>query len=598
MPEFSQKRSSQYRAEPVEGPIDDVMGWGSDVPAAMLRHLGIPFIALTPGASYRGLHDSLVNHLGNERPEMILCLHEEHAVAIAHGYAKVTGRAMAVALHSNVGLMHGTMALFNAFADRAPMLVLGATGPMDATERRPWIDWLHTAQDQAALVRNFLKWDDQPASPAATPEAMTRGWKIANTAPCGPVYINLDASDQEMPLPAPVPLPDLLRHAPLPDAAPDAGSLSAATEVLALSQSPVILFGRGARNERAMKARIALAERLGAPMLSDLKTGAMVPSDYPLHAGPPFNKLSAPARAALQGADVILSLGWVDLGGLLKQAFPDSMPRATIIHAGLDHQLHSGWNQEHFSLPPVDIELACSADAMTSALLDSLPAAVRPRPVMPPVKQPAEGDGTVLTNRDVARALKKAADDQPITFAAMARGWPVDILPHRHPLDYLGKDGGGGIGSGPGLTIGSALALRGSGRLVVGSLGDGDTLMSINALWTAAKYQIPALFIVANNRSYFNDELHQENVALRRGRNPANAWVGQRLDNPAPDIAALARAQGVAAIGPIRDIGALEAAMSEAVETVRAGLPFLLDVHIDPRQGREGAVRRNTKAAV
>jgi thiamine pyrophosphate-dependent acetolactate synthase large subunit-like protein len=122
--------------------------------------------------------------------------------------------------------------------------------------------------------------------------------------------------------------------------------------------------------------------------------------------------------------------------------------------------------------------------------------------------------------------------------------------------------------------------------------------MSINALWTAAKYQIPALFIVANNRSYFNDELHQENVALRRGRNPANAWVGQRLDNPAPDIAALARAQGVAAIGPIRDIEALEAAMAEAVETVRAGLPFLLDVHIDPRQGREGAVRRNTKAAV
>src|SRR3977135_4270901 len=119
--------------------------WGSDAIAAMLRALDIPYIALNPGASYRGLHDSLVNYLGNERPGIVLCLHEEHAVAVAHGYAKVRERPMAVALHSNVGLMHGTMALFNAFCDRVPMLVIGATGPLDAAERRPWIDWLHTS---------------------------------------------------------------------------------------------------------------------------------------------------------------------------------------------------------------------------------------------------------------------------------------------------------------------------------------------------------------------------------------------------------------------------------------------------------------------
>jgi thiamine pyrophosphate-dependent acetolactate synthase large subunit-like protein len=587
-----------WKAEPVAGPIDDTMAWGSDVPAAMLRHLGIPYIALTPGASYRGLHDSLVNHLGNDRPEMIVCLHEEHAVAIAHGYAKVTGRAMAVALHSNVGLMHGTMAIFNAFADRAPMMILGATGPMDATERRPWIDWLHTTQDQAALVRNFLKWDDQPASCAATPEAMMRGWKITNTAPCAPVYINLDASDQETPLEAPIALPDPARFAPLPEAAPDALSLAAAVAALSAAKSPVILFGRGARTAAAMSARVDLAERLGAAMLSDLKTGAMVPSDHPLHAGPPFNKLSAPARDALQKADVILSLGWIDLGGVLKQAFGGDAPAATVLHAGLDHQLHSGWNQEHFGLPPVDVEMPCGADAAVAALLRALPAQTRAPATIAPAKPPVEGDGNALTNRDVARALKSAAGDQPITFAGMARGWPVDILPHRHPLDYLGKDGGGGIGSGPGLTIGAALALRDSGRLVVGSLGDGDTLMSINALWTAAKYRIPALFIIANNRSYFNDELHQENVAIRRGRNPDNAWVGQRLEGPAPDIAALARAQGVEGIGPIRDLDSLQSAMVQAVETLRSGAPFVLDVHIDPRQGRETAVKRNTKGAV
>jgi thiamine pyrophosphate-dependent acetolactate synthase large subunit-like protein len=586
-----------WRAEPIEGAADGAMRWGSDVPAAMLRKLDIPYIALTPGASYRGLHDSLVNHLGNERPEMLICLHEEHAVAIAHGYAKATGRAMAVALHSNVGLMHGTMAIFNAFADRAPMLILGATGPMDAAERRPWIDWLHTAQDQAALVRNFLKWDDQPGSVAATPESMLRGWKLAHTAPAAPVYINLDASDQEAPLEAEIALPDPARFAPPAPAAPGAGALAAAVRALSGARRPVLLFGRGARSGAAMAARVALAERLGAPMLSDLKTGAMVPTDHPLHAGAPFNKLSAAGRAVLEEADLVLSLGWTDLGGLLKQAYGTGTPEVAVLHAGLDHQLHSGWNQEHFALPPIDVDLACDADAAVAALLDALPETAPCRAALPPAPPPEEGEGTRLTNRDVARALKAAAGEQPITFAAMARGFPVDILPHRHPLDYLGKDGGGGVGSGPGLTIGAALALRGSGRLVVGSLGDGDTLMSINALWTAAKYRIPALFVIANNRSYFNDELHQENVARARGRNPANAWVGQRLDDPAPDIAGLARSQGVEAVGPVETRQALTAAMQTGVETVRAGRPYLVDVRIDPRQGREKEVKRNTKGA-
>src|ERR687884_1764899 len=171
--------------------------FGSDVVAETLSALNIPYIALNPGASYRGLHDSIVNFLGNERPQMLLCLHEEHAVAIAHGWAKVTGRPMAAAVHSNVGLMHATMAIFNAWCDRMPVLVLGATGPVDAVKRRPWIDWIHTARDQGAIVRPYTKWDDQPASPGAARESVLRGAWLANTAPRGPVYINLDAEMQE-----------------------------------------------------------------------------------------------------------------------------------------------------------------------------------------------------------------------------------------------------------------------------------------------------------------------------------------------------------------------------------------------------------------
>jgi thiamine pyrophosphate-dependent acetolactate synthase large subunit-like protein len=171
--------------------------WGSDAVATAIRALDIPFIALNPGASFRGLHDSLVNYLGNERPQMLLCLHEEHAVGIAHGYYRVTERMMAAAVHANVGLMHATMPIFNAWCDRVPVLVLGATGPVDAAQRRPWIDWIHTARDQGALVRDYTKWDDQPSSAAAAQESLLRAALLANTAPCGPVYVCLDAGLQE-----------------------------------------------------------------------------------------------------------------------------------------------------------------------------------------------------------------------------------------------------------------------------------------------------------------------------------------------------------------------------------------------------------------
>ena len=189
--------------------------FGSDVVAETLRALDIPFIALNPGASYRGLHDSLVNHLGNAQPQMLLCLHEEHAVAIAHGYAKVTGKPMAAAVHSNVGLMHAhAWRSSTPGATAMPVLVLGATGPVDAPKRRPWIDWIHTARDQGALVRAYTKWDDQPASAEAAREALLRACWLATTAPMGPVYVNLDAGMQEAPLAEPLPPLDAARFVP------------------------------------------------------------------------------------------------------------------------------------------------------------------------------------------------------------------------------------------------------------------------------------------------------------------------------------------------------------------------------------------------
>src|SRR5438067_13369976 len=222
-------------AEPIERPLPsgaNAAAFGSDVIADTLRALDIPYIALNPGASYRGLHDSLVNYLGNSAPQMLLCLHEESAVAIAHGYAKVTGKAMAAAVHSNVGLMHASMAIFNAWCDRMPVIVLGATGPVDAAKRRPWIDWIHTARDQGAIVRNYTKWDDQPASVAAAAESMLRAHRMAVTPPCGPVYVCLDAALQESRIGELPPLPSAKRFRPPRPIAPDPASLQEAAALL------------------------------------------------------------------------------------------------------------------------------------------------------------------------------------------------------------------------------------------------------------------------------------------------------------------------------------------------------------------------------
>src|SRR5213080_24743 len=233
--------SPTVRAEaPVAG-LEQKEIWGSDAIAAVLRTLDIPFLALNPGASYRGLHDSIVNYLGNTRPRMLLCLHEESAVALAHGWAKVTGRPMGAIVHSNVGLMHATMAIFNAWCDRVPVFVLGATGPVDAAKRRPWIDWIHTAQDQGALVRNFTKWDDQPASVAAAAESLLRAHRMATTPPCGPVYICLDAALQESRIGALPSLPSAARFRPPRAGAPDPAALAEAAELLQAAERPLIL---------------------------------------------------------------------------------------------------------------------------------------------------------------------------------------------------------------------------------------------------------------------------------------------------------------------------------------------------------------------
>lgn len=599
------KAPRRNEPEGIERPLPNDTGdkgvWGSDAVADLLRALDIPYVALNPGASYRGLHDSLVNRLGNERPQMILSLHEESAVAISHGWAKVTGTPMAAIVHSNVGLMHATMAVFNAWCDRVPLLLLGATGPVDAAKRRPWIDWIHTSKDQGALIRHYTKWDDQPASVAAAQELILRAWKIIQTAPRGPAYVCLDAGLQELKLDAAPPLPDVTRFRPPADAAPDAAMAAIAAKRLHEAHRPVILMGRVSRSEQGWAERVKLAESLGAVVLTDLKQAGAFPSDHPLLGASPATFPGVEAAALLREADCVLALDWIDLAGTLKGAWRGETAKSFVIHATLDGHLHNGWSMDHQGLAPVDLALASSPEPAVAAILEALPSlGPRKHPAWPGRKSPEpralpaiEGQGAISVPH-LAAALRAAVKGRKSSLLRHSLSWAGHFWPVHHPLDFLGSDGGGGVGSGPGTSIGSALALKDSGRLPVAVLGDGDFLMGVSALWTAVHYRIPLLILIANNRSFYNDEVHQERMAKERNRPVANKWIGQHITHPDIDLAAMAKAQGAQGFGPVRDLGDLPEAIRQGIAAVEAGAVAVVDVRVEPGydSGTSGAISR------
>ncbi len=576
------------------------LGWASDAMAEMLRRLDLRYIALTPGASYRGLHDSMVNYLGNRDPQMLVCLHEEHAVGIAQGYAKITEKPMGVALHSNVGLMHATMAIFNAWCARNPMVILGATGPGDADERRPWIDWIHTAKDQGALIRNYTKWDDEPRSAKASIEALTRAWQIASTPPYGPTYVCLDVGLQESKLASEITFPDMDRFQPGKAPAPSADSVTEAARLLLKAKKPLILMGRCSRNMDDWAARVALAEALGAAVLTDMKLPPAFPTDHPLHPLEPRFRPSPASAQMTKDADVILSLDWVDLRGHFIQTLGKDAPvKAKVIHCSVDDYLHNGWSMDYFGLPPADLKVLSTSDQMVHALLAEVRAQrgtsakakakwpVRAAaPLQPPKKK------GVMSLRDLALVVRDFVEGRDVTMAGYALGWPADTVNFTHPLDYAGIDGGGGVGSGPSNGIGTALALKGSGRFPMTVLGDGDFTMGCNAFWTAAHMGIPLLVVVANNQVYYNDVAHQERMAVVRGRPVENKFVGQEMIRPAIDIVGLAKAQGLDGEGPAMNATEFAAALKRGEKVVRAGGIYVIDARVDV--GAPGSERGHT----
>jgi thiamine pyrophosphate-dependent acetolactate synthase large subunit-like protein len=376
-------------------------------------------------------------------------------------------------------------------------------------------------------------------------------------------------------------LPDPARFRGPSRPAPSAAAVAQAASLLRAARRPVILAGRVSRDPAAWARRVALAEALQARVLTTTQLGAAFPTDHPLAVARQGAFLDAAGAAALREADLVLSLDWLDLGGTLRQA---GQADATVIQCSLDHLLHNGFGGEHQALPRCDLHLPCEPDVATALIADALgvgpgtlPAALPVRAAldMPPAAAPLDVVGLAAT-------LGAALRDHPACLVRVPLGWQAGSWHARHPLDGLGSDGGAGIGSGPGMLVGAALALRGSGRIPLAVLGDGDTMMGVQAFWTAARYGIPMLAVVANNRSFYNDEIHQERVARERGRPVGNKWIGQAITGPDIDLAAIARAQGIEGIGPAHTAGELLDALRHAIALVGQGRAALVDARVAP----------------
>lgn len=571
--------------------------WCSDAIANLLRELRIGYVALSPGSSFRGLHESLVNLLGNQDPEMLLCLHEEHAVAIAHGWAKVTGAPMGVLVHANVGLMHATMAIYNAFCDRVPMLVMGGVAPMDAGRRISPAHWYHSVLDQGALVRDYVKWDDQPISVRGTLEALLRANQLTRTAPMAPCYVSIDQRMQEDPLPERFVPRDAGRYAPPAPFRPDPEAVRRAAGWLLQAKRPLILAGRVSRDESAWSQRVELAEALGADVVTDLKVAAAFPTDHPLHPGAPVLVFADERSLALvREADVILSLDWVDMVNLFARVWPDGSVPPKVIQVSADRLVHKAWTRDHMGLPAADLDILCEPCTTVPMLLDEMHrqrgseeakhAAARwaqrkNETRSPQPKRASHAGDEDIALWDMGACLDAARGNRPVSVIRTPLGWHAAAFPFRHPLDYLGYDGSGGIGSGPGQAVGAALALRGSDRLPVALVGDGDFLMGVTALWTAVHHRIPLLMMIANNTSYFVDEEHQRTVSRQRHRSLENAWIGQRIEEPCIDLAAMAGAQGCTA-ERVERRSDLTAAIRRGIAAVDAGRCHVIDVKILP----------------
>ncbi len=591
-------RSRSFR-KPIRAPkkpkvVPGKQRWGADVIVDMLRRYDMPYAALNPGASFRGLHDSLVNY-GQDYPRMMLCQHEETAVQIAHGYAKASGKPMVAILHDLVGLLHANLAIYYAYIDRAPVFIIGATGPMDETKRRPRIDWIHSAHVQGQAIRDYTKWDYQPSAIDGVPESFARAYAVMMTEPQGPVYMCYDAWLQEAPLDHKVALPpNGAAKVPRP-IAPDAQALDEAAEMLVSAKNPVLLAEYAGRSEAGFHGLVRLAETVQAPVY-DIGSRLNFPGCHALN--------MSMVEDVFTDADLIVGLDVRDwekpttrLNSTTRKVETVVSKTCRLVDIGFGDLEISSWSLDYQRFIHADLRILADTDLAIPEL------ARRCRQLLnrnPRLKARARRRGGLIAKRHKAareswaREARKRRNVSPIPLPVLAGevweaikeedwvltagtlgNWTRKLWNFDRPYRHAGKSLG--TATQIGISLGVALAHRDKGRLVVDMQPDGDLMFDAGALWVAAKHNIPMLLVMHNNRAYYNDWEHQIRMAELRRTPVERAHIGMDLSDPDPDFAALARAMGWYAEGPIdraRDVGA---ALGRAIARVKAGQPALLD---------------------
>jgi acetolactate synthase I/II/III large subunit len=571
---------------------------GSDFMVDAWKSLGIEYLAAMPGSSFRALQESFINYGKNTAPQWIECLHEEISVAMSQGYAKVEGKPMLNLVHATVGLQHASMAVYNAYADRVPVCIVTAN-IADATLRRPGVEVDHTAQDGAVIVRDYTKWDDSPGGLQHFAESTVRSYQIATTPPMGPVLLVADSSLQEDPIPedAKLSIPKLPRFAA---AQGDIGAVEELAKMLVAAESPVILADRGKPGpDGVMSHLIELADLLQCATV-DIGGRMNFPTTHPLNQ-------SDRRFPVLAQADLVVGIDVTDFWGT-THAYRDQLHRSsrpilkpsakTVTLTAADQFLRSNYqNFQRFN--DVDFEISGDGAATLPFLVEAVKSAI---PTDKKTAYEARGKKLGVAHAAAYKAAQNEAasgwdatpistarlcmelwnviksEDFSLTNATQPGGyWAHKLWKLDKPHHWLGDPGAYGVGYGAGGSIGAALANKKHGRLSVSIMGDGEFMVGPGCLWTAAKYQIPILMVMHNNRYYFQEVMHLQAMAERHMRDPRTAKIGTEIADPNIQYAKLAESMGVQGF-TVTDPAKLGGVFQQAVALVKKGEPILVDV--------------------
>ena len=562
----------------VEHPAADYM-------VDVLKTLDLEYVTTNPGSSFEDLHESLINYGNNTMPEMLTCLHEESAVGMAHGYAKIEGKPLLALLHGPVGLLHASMAIYNAWADRIPVYIIAGNHKDPVGD----IDPLHSGQDLGALVRDYVKWDDDTITVKQFAESALRAYKIAMTPPMGPVAVMIDHDMQGESLPRDrrPPVPRLSLAAP-PQG--NSGAIREAANLLISAQRPRIVTGRSARTPRGLDLLVELAELLQAPV-----SGA--------------DRVNFPWTHALYGnggqdyqADVILGLEVNDMSAIVRNAAGSGAKTISISSTDLFH----GSNlRDYGRYAALDLSIAADAEASLPSLIEEVQSGIRAANrgvIRTRGKQVADVHrqqrrqsvenarygwnaspiSTARLSAEIWNQVKKD-DWSLVSWMGFISNWPATLWDIERHYQYLGFPGAGGMGYGAQAAVGAALANRKYGRLSINIQCDGDLNYAPGVLWTAVHHRIPLLTVMHNNRAYHAEVMFVQRTAARHKRGEDRAHIGTTIRDPDIDYAAMAAAYGMYSEGPIKDPAELGPALARALKIVRGGEPALLDVHTQPR---------------